>query len=356
MIFDTSDIQDSFRESVERLCERAMPATQLRHVFDAGTGFDAALWDGLVDLGVPALVVPEKHGGLALSLFDLALVAETLGYHAAPVPFLGHMLASMAIACAPENELQSQYLQSFVTGERRVSLAMDALYCESGVAHPATGKVRADAVLNADCADVLVVRAGEGCGLLAREHIGNMTALNVADRTRPLFAIEYDLADVQLLHIDQAQRARLLDAGRVLLAADAYGGARRCFNMSVAYAKMREQYGAPIGSFQAVKHQLADLAATIDPGIGLYWLAAKSYDDDPANASRLSALAKAHLCEIFRLASRAAVEAHGGIGYTWEYELQIWFKRALFDFAMMGTPGECFAKAGPGEPAKSERR
>ena len=129
---------------------------------------------------------------------------------------------------------------------------------------------------------------------------------------------------------------RARDAGLVLLAADAYGGARRCLDMTVEYALTREQFGQPIGGFQGVKHQLADLATELEPALSLWWYAAHAYDHIPERLERHAALAKAHLTDLYDRAARVATELHGGIGFTWEYDLHLWFRRAVFDRAFLG--------------------
>jgi alkylation response protein AidB-like acyl-CoA dehydrogenase len=133
---------------------------------------------------------------------------------------------------------------------------------------------------------------------------------------------------------------RLRDAGLVLLAADAYGGASRCVEMAVEHAKTRQQFGVPIGRFQALKHQLANLAVEVEPSRALAWWAAHAFDHIPGEAERAAALAKAHCTERYMQVARDTVEAHGGIGFTWECDVQIYFKRALFDRAWLGTPSQ----------------
>ena len=133
---------------------------------------------------------------------------------------------------------------------------------------------------------------------------------------------------------DAVDRAR--DAGLVLLAADAYGGTRRCIDMTAKYALTREQFGQPIGAFQGVKHQLADLVTEVEPALSLWWYAAHAWDQIPEAAARHAALAKAHLCDLYDRATRICTELHGGIGFTWEYDLHLWFRRAIFDRAYLG--------------------
>jgi alkylation response protein AidB-like acyl-CoA dehydrogenase len=166
-----------------------------------------------------------------------------------------------------------------------------------------------------------------------------------ADLTRRLGHVSFAATPADPMPADAAALRKLFDAALVLLAADAFGGASRLLEMSVDYAKTREQFGGPIGRFQGLKHQLADAAVDVEPARGLYWYAAHAFDTGAPDASRIAALAKAHLGEVFMRMARTAIEAHGGIGYTWEYDAQIWYKRALFDFAYLGAPSRHRARA-----------
>src|SRR5437016_5676053 len=151
-----------------------------------------------------------------------------------------------------------------------------------------------------------------------------------------LATVELETAPATKVAAGRAAIDRPRDAGLVLLAADAYGGARRCLDMTVKYALTREQFGQPIGAFQGVKHQLADLAADLDPALSLWWYAAHAYDHLPERAARHAAIAKAHLTDLYDRAARVATELHGGIGFPWEYDLHLWFRRAVFDRAFLG--------------------
>src|SRR5437667_284853 len=170
---------------------------------------------------------------------------------------------------------------------------------------------------------------------LAARGLG-VTPLSGTDRTRRVAAVELEAVPATRIAAGRAAIDRARDAGLVLLAADAWGGARRCLDMTVKYALTREQFGQPIGAFQAVKHQLADLAADLEPALSLWWYAAHAYDYIPERAARHAALAKAHLTDLYDRATRVAIELHGGIGFTWEYDLHLWFRRAVFDRAFLG--------------------
>jgi alkylation response protein AidB-like acyl-CoA dehydrogenase len=128
----------------------------------------------------------------------------------------------------------------------------------------------------------------------------------------------------------------MIDAGLLLVAADAFGGARRCLEMTCTYALQREQFGQLIGSFQAVKHQLAEMAADIEPSLSLLWYAAHAYDHIANESARHAAMVKAHMTDVYDRVTRTSTELHGGIGFTWEFDLHLWFRRAIFDRGFLG--------------------
>ena len=181
--------------------------------------------------------------------------------------------------------------------------------------------------------------AGGGLAIVERETRGvSIEAIDGADRTRRLSRVVFEDAACEILPAGEAAAPRVRDAGLVLLAADAFGGATHCVETAVEYAKTREQFGVTIAHFQALKHQLANMAVEVEPTRGLYWYAAYAFDHLPEEAERSAALAKAHLSDRFMQVARDSVEVHGGIGFTWESDVQIWYKRAMFDRAFLGTP------------------
>jgi len=343
--FGLSDEQQLLQASVAQFLAKENDATRLRARFDAEEALDAGLWRGMAELGLAGLAVPEAHGGAGVELLDAALVAETLGRAAAPGPFLGHTLAGLALALAGSPEQQRTWLPRLATGD---ALGTIAFAEEGGAWQPEEWRLTAGRTIggtklhvpNGAAADLFVVGlAGGGLGLALRAAGGVATEpFPGVDRTRRLDAVRFEGAPCEALPGGAAAAGRVRDAGLVLLAADAFGGASRLVEMSVEYAKTREQFGVTIGHFQALKHQLANMALEVEPARALHWYAAHAFDHAPDDAPRAAALAKAHLTERFLQVARDAVEAHGGIGYTWECDVQIWFKRALFDRAFLGSP------------------
>ncbi len=345
MNFDLSDEQRLLQETVGQFMENECPAPVLRQIFEGETGFEPTLWKGMVELGLAGLHLPDEYGGAGLEMIDLALVAEALGTAGAPGPFLGHSLASLAILLGGSDEQKRAWLPRLATGDAIGSVALAEV---GGLWQPEEWTLAAGDRLSgtklhvpqASLAEVIVVGVAGG-DLVLVERAGDgieVRPIDGVDRSRRLDELVFQGASFDPLPHGRAAAPRVRDAGLVLLAADAFAAGDRLVQMCVEYAKTREQFGVTIGHFQALKHQLADLAVESEPSRALYWYAAHAFDHIPDEAPRAAALAKSHICERSMQIARAAVEAHGGIGFTWECDVQIWFKRAMFDRAFLGTP------------------
>ena len=345
MNFDLSEEQELLQETVRQFAANECPPQRVRAIFDGEDGHDAGLWKGLVELGLGAIAVPDEFGGAGLELLDQALVAEALGAAALPGPFLGHSLAGLAILWGGSELQKKTWLPRLAAGEVLGTVAFDdgGERWQPGdwalAGGPTLSGVKT-AVPFAEHADLFVVgTAGGGLALVERGARGVATRdSHGVDRTRRLGELRLEGTPSESLPNGPRASARVRDAGLVLLAADAFGGAQHLLEASVEYAKTRQQFGVTIGSFQGLKHQLANLAVEIEPARGLYWYAAHAFDHVPDESERTAALAKAHLTQVYMQTSRDAVEAHGGIGFTWECDVQIYFKRAMFDRAFLGTP------------------
>jgi len=344
--FDLSEEQGLLQETLRQFAQNECPPTRLRALFESAEGHDPALWRGLAELGIAGLCVPEEHGGAGLELLDLALAAEALGRAALPGPFFGHSLACLALALAGSDAQKRAWLPRLASGEAIGTLALGE---PGGIWQPeewrvevARGALRGakTAVPWARIANLIVVgTAGGGLALVEPGAAGvKIEDMGGVDRTRRIDSLGLEDAACEPLPGGAEAAPRVRDAALVLLAADAYAAAQWLVATTVEYAKTREQFGVTIGHFQALKHQLVAMAVEIEPARALYWYAAHAFDHLPEEAPRLAALAKAHLTERAQQIARDAVEAHGGIGFTWECDVQIWFKRCMFDRAFLGIP------------------
>ncbi len=352
MHFGLTEEQELLQETLRGFIAAECPAPRLRELFEAGRGHDPALWKGLAEMGVAGLLVPERFGGAGLELLELALVSEQAGGGALPAPLLGHSLACLALVLAGSNAQKQRWLPALASGAQIGSVAL----AEAGdVWDPGAWSLRGECgrlhghkrhvPWGAD-ADLLVVgRLGGGLALVPRGAAAHAEDERGIDRTRPVAALHFEGAPCEVLPGGAAASARLRDAGLVLLAADAFGAAWQLVRMTVEYAKTRQQFGQPIAQFQAVKHQLADMATSLEPARGLFWYAAHAQGHLPQEAPRAAAIAKHHLTDRATDVARQAVELHGGLGFTWECDVQIWLKRAMFDRAFLGTPEQHRARS-----------
>ena len=358
MDFGLTEEQRMLQETVRTFALAECPTTRLRELFDDGSGNDPALWAALVKMGVAGLIVHEEHGGAELELLDLALVAEVFGEAAMPTPFLGHSLAALGVKLAASEEARSRILPQLANGEWTATVALQE---GSGDWAPPDWTVRLDGerisgvknvVMHAGLADYILVGLDGGrlAWVDARSEGVEIVQEDGIDRTRPFATVRFNDARAEVFEGDAGAAEQLVAAAALLLAADAFGAASKLIELDVAHALSREQFGQPIGQFQAIKHMIARLGTEIEPARALWWYGAYAQDHLPEEASRAASMAKAHITERAMAAARESVELHGGYGFTWECEVQIWFKRIMFDRSFLGTPEQhrerCAALAG----------
>ena len=325
MHFHLTAEQKAIQDAVRGTLADCWPMERLHKFADGDDDFDKDSWSAMMALGLGAMLAPDSGMGL----LDAALVCEVAGEAAAAGPLIGQLLAVAAVA-ACDNAAAKVHLDALTSGETVATLVHGG----------------SDYVSSARAADLLlIVDRAVGVRLVAAADVA-IEPVKAADRTRPVSKVAIsDDAGETLFAATEPMTGRLADAALVLVAADALGGAQKVTDMSVAYAKEREQFGQPIGRFQALKHQLAHMALDVEPARALVWYAAYAWDAELPDAPRAAAMAKAHLCDAYVRATRAAVAAHGGIGYTWEYGLHYWFRRAMADRAWLGSPAEHRARA-----------
>ena len=356
MDFGLSEDQLLLKDTIKRFLAERCPTTRVRRIMEGDGSEEKVLWRELAELGVAGVTVPAAQGGLERELLDLALVGEELGYAATPGPFVGVAMATVALTKGADEALQSRWLPAIASGDAIVTVAWgeeNSEWSPDRLRTTATGSRlsgRKLMVPSATAADAIIVQArddsGPGLWLVDRDAPGvDIAALAVNDLTRRLDSVT--LSDTPGVRLPNGRAAlqRVFDAGLILVAADAYGGARRCLEMACSYALTREQFGQPIGAFQAVKHQLANMAADLEPSLALVWYAAHAFDRIEDQSTRHAALVKAHLSDLYDRVTRDTTELHGGIGFTWEFDLHLWFRRAIFDRAFLGEAGFHRARA-----------
>lgn len=306
------------------------------------------LWRAMAKLGWMGLVIPESHGGAGLGFVDLAVLLEEMGRALMPAPFLSTVaLGAHAIALAGSESQHAALLPRVARGEIRITLAQ----CERGgdwdpdtTALPATVTQRGDIlegrklfVPDADTADLFVVaaRAAEGLSLFLVERDApgvEVRRIDFIDRTRSVCEITFAgvRAAERLGPLGQGATTltRVNDAARVALAAECSGAAHWALDAAVSYAKTREQFGRPIGSFQAIAHKCADMFVLVESARSAAYYAAWALEADAPDAHASTCMAKAYCADAFAEVAAQAIQVHGGLGFTWEQDLHLYYKRA----------------------------
>lgn len=295
------------RETVAALIDKHAPPAAVREAMESERGYDEALWQMLCEqVGAAALVVPEEMGGAGGELADAAVVLEELGKALVPTPLFGTTLAELALLAADQPDTDA--LDGLAEGTRLGAVVFDAGY-----------------VVNGDVADVVIAADG---ARLTRWTSFTANRVDTMDPTRRLARVEpQDTTDI-------GADPGLADTAAILLAAEQIGAASRCLDLTVQYTKDRVQFGRPIGSFQALKHRMADLYVAVQSARAVV-------DDAIARPSPTSAsLARVSASEAFSKVAAEAVQMHGGIAITWEHDIQLYFKRAHGSAQLLGPPRE----------------
>lgn len=350
MDFSLSEEHQLLAETLRRFLEEECPVTRIRELVAEEHGADGGNWKALAELGVAGLLIPEEYGGSGLSMLDAVVAAEALGWGVAPGPFVATaVLAPVALLQGGTSAQQARWLPLIATGAARIGAGITELVSRRDDAGLETrdGRIsgRALMVLDAVGADHFLVAADGGTSLaLIDGQAPGLTvgSLKTIDRTRGFGELELDgVAPTEWIGEPGGAAeicSRVLDAGRVVLAADILGASDRALHKAVAYAMERKQFERVIGSFQAVKHLCAEMAAELEPARSLVWYAGHAFDEVPEESSLMACHAKAHLSEVGPFIVRTSTEVHGGVGFTEEQNLHYWFKRVGVDRQLLGSP------------------
>ena len=355
MDFGFSEEQEMLRKSARDFLAKESPMTYVRQMMEDERGFRDEQWQQMTGLGWMGLILPEEHGGAGLDFVDLIVVLEEMGRVVLPGPFFSTVvLGGVALLEGGSAAQKKELLPKLAAGKLRVTLAQlepNARWDAEGIAleaRAAGGGYKLSGtklfVPDAHTADLLIV-AGRAPGSTGAEGVSlflvdakapgvSTTLLKTMDQTRKL--CEVALRDVSV----PAERVlgpagqgwklleRVTDRGKVGLCAEMCGGAQKVLEMSVDYAKVREQFGRPIGSFQAIQHKCANMLVEVESSKSATYYAAWAVANDVPEAPLAAAMAKAYCSDAYRHTAGEGIQIHGGIGFTWEHDMHIYFKRA----------------------------
>jgi alkylation response protein AidB-like acyl-CoA dehydrogenase len=364
--FVHTEEQQQIRASARTLLSARAGPAQLRETLRAPGGYDAQLWRTLGELGWTGLAIPQEYGGAGLGWVELCLLQEEQGRRLVASPFFATsaLAAPLIISCAAADQRRT-LLPRIASGEVRIACALggtDGRPPPDGISVSLASGVEgftlhgvADFVIHGDAADLLLVLARsarpQGTDAVSVAAIPADTPgvsihpQMMLDLTRPMSRVEFhgvSISREQLLGEPGTAGSSLeqaLDLARIALASEALGGAEHVLEMTTAYLKERIQFGRPIGSFQALKHRLADMMIEVEAAKSAAWYAACVADERPEELAEAAAIAKSYCCDAFFDCAANAIQLHGGIGFTWEHEAHLYFKRARATATLLGSPG-----------------
>ncbi len=353
MDFGFSEEQEMLRASARGLLDKECPPAVVRRLMEDERGHDPAVWKKMAGLGWTGLTIPEEFGGAGLTYVDLALVMEEMGRALLPSPFIWTTMAAEAIRRAGSDAQKRAILPKIAAGETIAAIAWmeppggwDAAGIKAAAQKSSDG-FRLDGVKlfvnDAHLADLLIVAARSGgagedgvtlFALDARRAGIEIAPLKTMDQTRKLSEVRLNGvragADEVIGTVGGGWKTlrETIDRGKVMIAAEMMGGAQKALEMSVEYAKVRVQFGRPIGSFQAVQHKCANMMVDVESAKSAVYYAAWAVSNEVAEAALAAALAKAAASDAYRKVTADAIQVHGGIGFTWDHDLHLYFKRA----------------------------
>ncbi|HZO82143.1 MAG TPA: acyl-CoA dehydrogenase family protein [Candidatus Binataceae bacterium] len=361
--FAFSDEQEQFRSALRRFLKDRSPTTEIRRLMATAEGYDPAVWRQMSqDLALPGIHVPQPYGGAGFGMVELCIVTEEMGRALLCAPYFSTaVLAANAIMNAGSEAQKSKLLPAVANGTRLATLAItepDGNWDPDSIRTVATreaGGYRIDGaksyVVDGHLADLLVVAArlagssgSEGLALftLAADAGGvERRLLESMDPTRKIARVEFRGARAGLLGglgEGAASIVRTLDQAAIALANEMMGGAQTMLDSAVSYAKLRVQFGRTIGSFQAIKHKLADMLLDVELGKSAAYYAAQAAALDDPEWPALASLAKAAASETYLHTAAECIQIHGGIGFTWDNDTHLWFKRAKSSEVFLGQP------------------
>lgn len=355
MNFAFSEEQEFLRQTARDWLEKKFPPARVREVMESDEGFDRSSWEELAGLGWHAMAIPEEYGGAGYGFLEVAVLLEEMGRALLPAPYLSTVvLAANAILLAGSEDQKSELLPGIASGETIATVAVgeeSGLWDVDGITARATSEGDGwtldgvkHYVVDGHTADVLIVaaRTDDGVGLfVVRQGEAGVTteALPTMDLTRKLANVTLDGAKAERLGGEaSATIGKLLDIASVALAVEGVGGAQKTLETSVQYAKDRVQFGRPIGSFQAIKHKCADMLVAVESSKSAAYYGAWAVAEDNAELSLVAPLTKSYCTEAYFQCAAENIQIHGGIGFTWEHDAHLYFKRAKGNELMFGDP------------------
>jgi alkylation response protein AidB-like acyl-CoA dehydrogenase len=320
--FDYSDDQQAIKSTAHDFLGNRFKLEKVRELAEKGE-YDQSIWNEMVELGWPGIFIGEEYGGQELGVVELAILCEELGYALAPSPFLSNAAAGLVIQHAGSDEQKQRWLSGIASGEETGTVA----YVKDGAAA---------LVPDVDSASIVVFVEGGNATVVPASEAGAERA-DTIDSTRRFFRVQAPNGAGEALDGDASAA---IGAVAVAISAETVGAAQRSMEMAVEYAKDRQQFGRPIGAYQAVSHRCAQMLLEVESARSATLYAAWAADHEPESLQLAASMAKAYSSDAGWRVTASALQVHGGIGFTWEHDLHFFLKRAKTNGHLFGTASE----------------
>src|SRR5690242_6262614 len=344
MQFGLSESQQILKDTARKFFAGESPIAAVRKAMETGTAYDAALWTKLAEQGFTGIITPEEYGGMGLGKVELVLLLEEAGYALLPGPFFSTvaLAGSVIDACATPDQ-KKKYLQRIAAGQARATVALveaaGSWDPDSLKISVAGGKLNGIKlfVTDAAIADFIVVVARDGIFVVEAKATGLHIEppMKGMDLARKIYAVEFKNTPAERLG-DPSGLAGALDVATAALCAEMTGGMQRTLELTVAYAKTRKQFGKPIGIFQAVQHLCADMYLETESSRSATYYAAWALEENVPDAAAAVSVAKIYASDASRNVGNHGIQVHGGMGFTWENDIHLYYRRAKASETMLG--------------------
>ena len=349
MYFGLSEDQVFFQDNIKKFLDAEAPLDAIKKIADGNNqNIKDELHQGLINLGINNILIPEENGGLGLDLLFAVAISQSLGACVAPLPYTGpYVLAPIAIKHGANLEQKNRFFEGMSNNSINFAVGFSEYFGSrdsSGLTflkNKVSGKTLF--VIDHEYASHVMICDNAGkIGIVCLNSQGIDTIeLTTVDKTRTYKEMHFNNTPVEILENSENSSTAInqsIDAGRIILAADSIGASQSMLDKAVEYSKERKQFNRVIGSFQAVKHMCAEMAAELEPCYSLVWHAAHSFDNNEKDSRLMACHAKSHVSEISKMVSKKSTEVHGGMGFTDLLGLHYWFKRIGLNRHILGSP------------------
>ena len=335
MQFGLSESQEFLKDSARKFFAGECPSAEMRRLMETDTAYDAALWSKLTDQGYTGIIFPEEYGGVGLGKVELMLLMEEAGRALLPGPFFSTVVLAGSVLDAVASPAHKQkYLAPICRGEARATVAILEASASWNLRDmqltAANGKLTGEKyfVSDAAVADFILVVARNGVFIVDSKAPGlKISPMTAMDLTRKLYVVEFNDTPAEEIGAT-TNLERAFDVATAALSAELVGGMQRTLDITVEYAKTRKQFGKPIGTFQAVQHQCADMYLETESSRSAVYYAGWALEENSPDASTAVSIAKMYASDAARTVGNRGIQIHGGMGFTWENDVHLYYRRA----------------------------